>query len=175
MDRGAGRRILCSPDIPNMTSLRFADPRPSSSAIHKPESTIFIDPPLVILSVSATSEDHDVVRRSVSGMNCRVRTAETCRGALQSLIGERISIVICERDLPDGGWRDLLEHDAASPQRPSLIVTSRLADDRLWAEVLNLGGCDVLAKPFNAVETKHVLETACLGRRDYAQRTAAAG
>jgi FixJ family two-component response regulator len=33
-----------------------------------------------------------------------------------------------------------------------MIVTSRLADDRLWAEALNLGVYDVLAKPFDRTE-----------------------
>jgi hypothetical protein len=32
---------------------------------------------------------------------------------------------------------------------PLLVVTSRLADDRLWWEALNLGGYNVLAKPLN--------------------------
>ena len=44
-----------------------------------------------------------------------------------------------------------------------MIVTSRLADDRLWAEVLNLGGYDVLAKPFDASEVARVVGTAWAG------------
>jgi hypothetical protein len=43
---------------------------------------------------------------------------------------------------------------------PNLIVSSRLADDRLWAEVLNLGGYDVLARPFNRVEVIRVVQAA---------------
>jgi len=43
-----------------------------------------------------------------------------------------------------------------------LIVTSRVADARLWAEVLNLGGFDVIAKPFHAPEVLHVLRTVSL-------------
>lgn len=35
---------------------------------------------------------------------------------------------------------------------PVLIVVSRVVDDGLWAEVLNLGGYDVLATPFRARE-----------------------
>ena len=31
---------------------------------------------------------------------------------------------------------------------PLVIVASHLADDQLWAEALNLGAHDVLAKPF---------------------------
>jgi DNA-binding response OmpR family regulator len=39
-------------------------------------------------------------------------------------------------------------------------VTSRTADECLWAEVLNLGGYDVLAKPFNSNEFIQVVSTA---------------
>src|SRR4051794_3813856 len=124
------------------------------------------NPPLRILSVSGAAEDHIAVRQSLSGIACGVQTAESCHSAFQILRYGRISIVVCERDLPDGSWRDVLERVDSSPERPFLIVTSRLADEWLWAEVLNLGGYDVLAKPFNADETRHVLVTAYLGRRD---------
>ena len=55
-----------------------------------------------------------------------------------------VSVVICERDLPDGSWHALLAASAEIPDRPMPIVCSRLADHDLWAEVLNLGGYDVL-------------------------------
>ena len=35
---------------------------------------------------------------------------------------------------------------------PRFVVSSRLADDHVWAEVLNLGGYDVLCTPFEARE-----------------------
>lgn len=54
----------------------------------------------------------------------------------------------------------MLQETAAMPHSPLLIVTSRLADERLWAEVLNEGGWDVLAKPFDATEVVRVVETA---------------
>jgi DNA-binding response OmpR family regulator len=46
----------------------------------------------------------------------------------------------------------LLEQIKAMPNPPALIVASRLADERLWAEALNLGAWDVLATPFNRNE-----------------------
>jgi DNA-binding response OmpR family regulator len=51
-----------------------------------------------------------------------------------------------------------------------LIVCSRLADERLWAEVLNLGGYDVLAIPFHAGEVEHTVNAAC---RTYRSKLAA--
>ena len=131
----------------------------------KPSCLPLLNPPLGILSVSAEAEDHIAVRQSLSGIPCRVQTAESCHSAFGILRYGHISIVVCERDLPDGSWRDVLERVDSSPEMPFLIVTSRLADEWLWAEVLNLGGYDVLAKPFNADETRHVLVTAYLGRR----------
>lgn len=64
----------------------------------------------------------------------------------------RVPVVICERDLPDGDWKVILSAVKRLEKAPLLIVCSRLADEFLWAEVLNLGGWDVLAKPFDARE-----------------------
>jgi Protein of unknown function (DUF2934) len=44
---------------------------------------------------------------------------------------------------------------------PPLIVADCLADERLWAEVLNLGGYDLLAKPFDANGVLQVVSAAC--------------
>jgi DNA-binding response OmpR family regulator len=46
------------------------------------------------------------------------------------------------------------------PDPPPLIVTSRLADERLWVEALNLGAFDVLAKPFDSTEAMRVVGAA---------------
>lgn len=48
-------------------------------------------------------------------------------------------MVICEARLPDGTWKEVLDLAQRQPRPPYLIVTFSLADDRLWAEVLNLG------------------------------------
>ena len=69
-------------------------------------------------------------------------------------------VVVCERDLPDGDWRDILGIISCLRNPPPLVVTSRLADEYLWAEVLNLGGYDVLAKPFDTREVHRVVTLA---------------
>jgi hypothetical protein len=61
-------------------------------------------------------------------------------------------VVLCEHALEDGSWKDVLELAASRPYPPPLIVTSRLADERLWSEVLNLGGYDVLPQPLDRNE-----------------------
>jgi FixJ family two-component response regulator len=53
-----------------------------------------------------------------------------------------------------------MEHVNAMPNSPLLIVTSRLADDRFWAEALHLGAWDVLFKPFDLTELIRSVQSA---------------
>ena len=69
-------------------------------------------------------------------------------------------------NLLPGTWRDMLERIGRLPQPPFLIVTSRLADGHLWAEALNLGAYDVLAKPFDRNEVVRIVSLAWLHWKD---------
>jgi hypothetical protein len=75
---------------------------------------------------------------------------------LALLRGQRVPVLLCERDHADGNWEDLLKATARLPAPPNLIVFSRLADESLWAKVLNLGGFEVLMTPFEPEEVLRV-------------------
>ncbi len=77
--------------------------------------------------------------------------------ALAVLRTTSIPILLCDTDLGPGIWQEILERITLLSDPPLLIVTSRVADDYLWAEALNLGAWDVLAKPFDPEETSRVL------------------
>ena len=77
-----------------------------------------------------------------------------------------VRVVMTERDLPLGNWKDVLAAIQQLPQIPMLIVTARLADEYLWAEVLNLGGYDVLSQPFQVAELLWVFGNAWRMRKD---------
>src|SRR5437867_7705788 len=81
---------------------------------------------------------------------------------MTALQGSRIPVVLCERDLLPGTWRAMLAQLMLMTCPPLLIVTSRLADEYLWAEALNLGAYDVLAKPFDLTEVVRVVSLAWL-------------
>jgi DNA-binding NtrC family response regulator len=121
-----------------------------------------------ILFVSCLREDRAELRRALEGAY-HVLFANTCHEALNVLQKCNVPVVLCETKLPDGSWLDLLNGVASSPHLPLLIVTSRLADDRLWAEVLNLGGFDLIAKPFCESEVRHVVDTAWYRKNDPAR------
>ena len=104
-----------------------------------------------VLLVGNPSEELAGILRSASW---EVRPAQSFHEALTQLSAQSAQVVICERALADGEWKDLLG------KAPRLIVTDRVADESLWAEVLNLGGYDVLAQPFDELEVRRVVALA---------------
>ena len=62
--------------------------------------------------------------------------------------------------IADGNWREFLALTSVRPAAPSVIVTAQFADEHLWAEVLNLGGYDVLAQPFDPNEVSRIVQAA---------------
>jgi DNA-binding NtrC family response regulator len=91
---------------------------------------------------------------SRSNWNLRVRT--TCREALTLLRKTPLPVVICDDESSRGQWHAMLDDLSKLAAPPALIVSSRLADERLWAKVLNLGGYDVLVTPFEKTEVLRV-------------------
>jgi DNA-binding response OmpR family regulator len=73
-----------------------------------------------------------------------------------------ISVIVCATSLPDGTWHNVLHVAENSSDKPAVIVASSSPDEYLWAEVLNLGGFDVIRQPFNPQELRHVIVSAQL-------------
>jgi DNA-binding response OmpR family regulator len=105
-----------------------------------------------VLAVSPHESDLLILSRILDHSAWTFLSASTLSEAQQALVTHHTHVVICDRKLPDGDWKDILETVNALPNGPQLIVTSKDADDRLWAEVLNRGAWDVLVKPFHPKE-----------------------
>lgn len=112
------------------------------------------------LLVSHIEVDHRFLEELFFQKQWTLARSATVQDAVWLLQRNEIPVVISERDVPGGGWKEILSALQCLRCPPLLVVTSRLADDHLWAEVLNLGGHDVLATPFNTKELVWVLENA---------------
>ena len=134
-----------------------------------------------VLSVSPVEEDHTALERILTDAAWmppaetpwKVARTRTLASALTTLRQVECAVIVCERDLELGCWKDLLECTQRLANPPFLIVTSRHADEYLWAEALNLGAYDVVAKPFRPAEVIRVVNLACLRwqrRREHAGR-----
>ena len=117
----------------------------------------------VVLLVSAAGEDHALLPKIFRGTRWAMRAARTAKSGVRMIrrLRRDLGVVICQHSLPDGDWKLMLEETRRAETPASLIVSSRLADERLWAEVLNLGAFDLLlGAPFDSEEVLRVTESA---------------
>ncbi len=115
-----------------------------------------------ILAVFPAGEDRTVLDSMLRLSDWQLQFTQAFDEARVVLRTAPVGVLISDEHFPgDYNWKDLLHELHEMPAPPPLIVTGRVGDSALWAEVLNLGGHDLLAKPFNAREVLHVVTTAC--------------
>jgi CheY-like chemotaxis protein len=123
---------------------------------------------ITVLSLSPAEDDHAVLDQTFRDStltlypNCRL-TLQPCpslASTLAALRKHRIPIVLCDRDGQPEAWREIVRASKDLPAPPCVIVTSRLADDRLWMELLNCGAFDLLAKPFDKPDVIRIVHAA---------------
>lgn len=122
------------------------------------------------LSVYPQQRDHALLENIfrcpdwplLPGSTLALRTCRNLKEALRILRNDVVPVVLCEQVLQPGTWKDMVEALATLPDPPYLIVTSKHADDRLWAEALNLGAYDVIPTPFDTAEVIRILSVAWL-------------
>jgi len=115
---------------------------------------------ITVLVVGGFDSDLIALLRILSDKDWTLLWHTTRADAVETLERRPVDAVLCDRELPDGDWKDLLGSAASVANPPRVIVTARFANERLWAEVLHLGGFDVLSKPFDAGEVKRAMSLA---------------
>lgn len=127
---------------------------------------------VTVLAV-APEPERAVLRRMLEHSRWTLVEASTIAEAMATL-DERLAVVlICESELPDGTWLELLEQAQNLPAPPPVIVTARQADDDFWMQVLNRGGYNVLGKPFSERDVFEMVSVAWRHRKDRLQARAA--
>jgi DNA-binding NtrC family response regulator len=117
---------------------------------------------VTVLSVTPYEQDQRWLRDIVSHSKWKLYGADRLESALAALHEHQVGVVLSEKDLPPHSWTDMLHAIHQFQDAPAVIVASRLADERLWAEALNLGAYDVLAKPFDRDEVLRSVSLAWL-------------
>ena len=123
----------------------------------------------ILLVVGISEHSRVLMRGMASILPSAILEVAGCAEAMTLLRLENVQLVICEQNLPDGDWKLLLEGADELVHRPNVIVASRLADHRLWAEVLNLGAYDLLPLPFEPTEAGRVVSRAWDSKRGHGE------
>ena len=113
-----------------------------------------------MLVIGLSINDCGLIRKGAEALGWKTREVRSYREAIRQLCREKAGVIVCNRNLPDGTWEDILSATATQLVRPHLIVVSGDADERLRAEVLDMGGFGVLASPFEEGEVRRILEVA---------------
>ena len=122
----------------------------------------------VVFAVGLDNDDATSLGPLLSGSNWILREARTSGEAVELARSGTPSVVLCATDVSDGDWRLMLSRLQELPDAPAVIVASRFAEEHLWAEVLNLGGYDVLCLPFEGSE---LLRALFLARASFNRRS----
>jgi len=113
-----------------------------------------------ILFISGCPGDARRLSQMLHSLPLDVDHAESLQHACKLLYTNAYQVILTEAELPDATWLDVLQTAAGYPGNPRVIVTDPQADARLWAEVLNQGGYDLLTQPFYAPEVRRILGNA---------------
>ena len=130
------------------------------AATSRPEENV-----VSILLITSDDRHESALRSALDAAAYTTHRVSKCGEGLLFLAEHTAEVVLVDADLPDGTWRSILDLTSSLPNPPQLVVFSRLADDSLWGEVLNLGGYDVLAAPLEVEEVRRTLSRACDARR----------
>jgi len=113
-----------------------------------------------LLAVGLSKADRNRVRDILAPLGWETRAVVACVKVAGELRRQRFAAALCESELVDGDWKDVLEKLTTQAPAPPLIVTSLLTDPGLWTEVLDRGGYDVVRAPFEAGELSRVMSLA---------------
>lgn len=129
-------------------------------------------PAVSVLAVSPHPEDHRALENIFAHTNWQLRTVGSYSEAAAALQLASYPVVICDYRLPDGSWQDVETLCRTRTGHCRVVVSSRNADDGMWAEVLNEGGYDCLLKPFRRDEVATLVSLAWRSWKNECERTA---
>src|SRR5664279_5197803 len=100
--------------------------------------SIGVGRPISVLGVALSVEDWACILQNPVLDDAKAFRACSCRELRDRIAEHKPDIVISSSELPDGTWRNALAVCQGLSVPPPVVVACRLADEHLWAEVLNL-------------------------------------
>jgi len=92
------------------------------------------------------------------GIEVDIMTASSCSEAAGLLRAvPAFHLVLTDLALPDGGWFDVLNLAADINPDLRVVVCARLADERLWSQILEAGAFDILVEPYQDAEVARIV------------------
>ena len=117
-------------------------------------------PPISVVALIRDHHDRSLLAAIGKGDHLDVHFADTCDEAWNAANRLQSPVVLCTRDVPGMEWRDAVRILASAVPHPCVILTSPVADDYLWKEIVASGGYDLLATPLRDVDASRSIKLA---------------
>jgi len=115
---------------------------------------------MTILLASERDDDHQTLQALLHNTRWTVARALSW-GDAASFCGRVIKpVILVDRYFQGSDWRFTLSSMVNLESNSCLILLSDVSDQYLWNEVVQLGGFDVLARPFQRSDVLRILEFA---------------
>jgi DNA-binding NtrC family response regulator len=112
------------------------------------------------MAVMGEGPGRDALQAVFRDFGWKLVVAETSASAIARQEKEPLPIILYERELTEGGWRQAVFLFSRLSPRPCVILLSRSSDKNLWDELVRCGGFDLLRNP---VDRDAVLRTVRAG------------
>lgn len=97
----------------------------------------------------------------------RIHTANSCRGALRLLADNpNIELIVTGLSLEDGNWSDVVRYVVECGHKAEIVVSSPVASETLWSEIIWRGAYDILLEPYDHEEVARVVDGAFRAARE---------
>jgi len=96
----------------------------------------------------------------VESAQIRIYHAAGLADARERLTLTRSRVLLTDIAFERGDWKNALQMTVRLRPSTALVVAARLADERLWLDVLERGAYDLILKPFHKEDLCRVLENA---------------
>jgi len=106
-------------------------------------------------------ERRTILLDHLNSIDADIVTASSCAEAADRLRADPgVRLVLTDLTLPDGSWFDVLSRVDDAKADAKVVVCARLADERLWSQVLEAGAYDMLVEPYQQDEVRRILDAA---------------
>lgn len=109
-------------------------------------------------------QDKESLEDALQGIDCEILLVHSTAEMLHMMHTMFAKVVVYDISSNvsrhDVGWLHCVTLMETREIPPKVLVASRNPDEPLWAEVLNVGGFDVVHVPFETEEMKRVVESA---------------
>ena len=128
-------------------------------------------PQVLLVSSGEATGLKDILRRQAD-----LAEAGSIPEMVRELAGREFDVIVCEREFPEGNWREALQAlQARRVAAPAIVVSQTSGVEEgieEWAEVLEAGAFDLLLAPSQEYSVLTIIEHALASGQARAMRAA---